>query len=154
MFSFLFCILLLVYMRVRFKKTAAFFVILIASLDIFLANTGYYTSGSWKFYIDSNEWGEHTFLGKISDNKGSDRYFVTFKTLGEFNHFPYDRAILAPPYAPLFGLYSFSGAEVLRIGYYEAFTNLLKDSPNIETWEEVSRCVWHSLCDYWFRISG
>jgi len=132
LFSFLFCILLLVYMRIRFKKTSVFLIILVAALDMFLANTGYYTSGSWKFYIDSNEWGEHTFLGKISNNKDSDRYFVTFKTLGEFNHFPYDRAILAPPYAPLFGLYSFSGAEVLRIGHYEAFSSLLRDSPNIE----------------------
>jgi hypothetical protein len=57
---------------------------------------------------------------------------VTFKTLGEFSHFPYDRAIVAPPYAPLFGLYSFSGAEVLRVGHYEAFSNLLKDSPTLE----------------------
>jgi hypothetical protein len=56
---------------------------------------------------------------------------VTFKTLGEFNHFPYDRAIVAPPYAPLFGLYSFSGAEVLRVGYYEAFSNMLRDSPTL-----------------------
>jgi len=129
LFSFLFCIMLLVYMRVRFKKTAAFLIILIAALDIFLANTGYYTSGSWKFYINTNEWGDHTFLGKISGNKETERYFVTFKTLGEFNHFPYDRAILAPPYAPLFGLYSFSGAEVLRIGNYETFSSLLKDTP-------------------------
>jgi hypothetical protein len=119
-------------MRVRFKKTAAFFVILIAVLDIFLANTGYYTSGSWKFYINTNEWGEHTFLGKIAGNKATERYFVSFKTLAEFNHFPYDRAILAPPYAALFGLYSFGGAEVLRIGHYEAFSSLLKDSPTLE----------------------
>jgi hypothetical protein len=132
LFSFLFCIMLLAYMRIRFKKTAAFFVILIAVLDIFLANSGYYTSGSWKFYINTNEWGEHTFLGKITGNKATERYFVSFKTLGEFNHFPYDRAILAPPYAALFGLYSFGGAEVLRIGHYEAFSNLLKDSPTLE----------------------
>ena len=132
LFSFLFCIMLLAYMRIRFKKTAAFFVILIAVLDIFLANSGYYTSGSWKFYINTNEWGEHTFLGKIAGNKATERYFVSFKTLGEFNHFPYDRAILAPPYAALFGLYSFGGAEVLRIGHYEAFSSLLKDSPTLE----------------------
>jgi hypothetical protein len=132
MFSFLFCIMLLVYMRVRFKKTAAFLIILIATLDIFLANTGFYTSGSWKFYIDTNDWSEHTFLGKMTGNRESSRYFVTFKTLGEFNHFPYDRTVLAPPYAALFGLYSFSGAEVLRIGHYEAFSNLLKDSKTLE----------------------
>ncbi len=132
LFSFLFCIMLLAYMRIRFKKTAAFSIILIAVLDIFLANSGYYTSGSWKFYINTNEWGEHTFLGKIAGNKTTERYFVSFKTLGEFNHFPYDRAILAPPYAALFGLYSFGGAEVLRIGHYEAFSSLLKDSPTLE----------------------
>ncbi len=132
MFSFFFSVMLLVYMRVRSKKIAGFVVILIVALDIFLANTGYYTSGSWKFYINTNEWGNHTFLGRLSDNKESERYFVTFKTLGEFNHFPYDRAIVAPPYAPLFGLYSFSGAEVLRIGHYEAFSNMLKDSPTLE----------------------
>jgi len=132
LFSFLFCILLLVYLRVSFKRLAAFFVILIAALDMFLANTGYYTSGSWKSYIDSNKSASHEFLRKMSGNRGLDRYFVTFKTLGEFNYFPYDRTILAPPYASLFGLYSFSGAEVLRIGHYEAFSNLIKDSPGIE----------------------
>jgi hypothetical protein len=57
---------------------------------------------------------------------------VTFKTLGDFNHFPYDRAIVAPPYAPLFGLYSSGGAEVLRVGHYEAFSNILKDFPTLE----------------------
>lgn len=132
LFSFLFCILLLVYLRIRFKRPAAFLVILIAALDMFLANAGYYTSGSWKSYIDSGKGGSHTFLDKMSGSKSSDRYFVTFKTLDEFNRFPYDRAILAPPYASLFGLYSFGGAEVLRIDYFEAFSNLLKDSPGIE----------------------
>lgn len=132
LFSFLFCISLLVFMRIRFKKTGALFIILIATLDIFLANIGYYTSGSWRFYIDTNEWGEHTFLGKMRQGKDTDRYFVTFKTLGEINHFPYDRAILSPPYAALFGLYSFGGAEVLRVGHYEAFSNLLKDSATLE----------------------
>ncbi len=36
---------------------------------------------------------------------------MTFKTLDEFNRFPYDRSILAPPYASFFGLYSFGGAS-------------------------------------------
>jgi len=132
LFSFLFCILLLVYLRIRFKRSAAFLVILIATLDMFLANAGYYTSGTWKSYIDLEKWGSHTFLDKMSGNERLDRYFVTFKTLEEFNRFPYDRAILAPPYASLFGLYSFGGAEVLRIDYFEAFSSLLKDSPGIE----------------------
>jgi len=132
LFSLLACITLLVYLRVRYKKAAAFLIVLVAALDMFLANTGFYTSGAWKFYIDANDRGAQAFLGKMSDNKGSDRYFVTFKTLGEFNHFPYDRTIFAPPYASLFGLYSFGGAEVLRIGHYEAFSNLLQDSAGIE----------------------
>lgn len=132
MFSFIFCIMLLVYLRVRSKKIAGFLIILTVALDMFLANNGYYTAGAWKFYINTNDWSEHTFLGKLSGSNGVERYFVTFKTLGEFNHFPYDRTIVAPPYAPLFGLYSFSGAEVLRIGHYEAFSNMLKDSPTIE----------------------
>lgn len=132
LFSFLFSIILLIYLRVRFKRSAAFLIILIAGLDLFLANAGYYTSGSWRFYIDTNRWGEHTFLGKLRDGAETDRYFVTFKTLGQFNHFPYDRAIVAPPYASLFGLYSSGGAEVLRVGHYEAFSNLLKDSPTLD----------------------
>lgn len=132
LFSFLFCILLLIYLRASFKRLAAFFIILIAALDMFLANTGYYTSVSWKSYIDSSKLPSHTFIREMSENKGLDRYFVTFKTLGEFTYFPYDRTILAPPYSSLFGLYSFSGAEVLRIGHYEAFSNLIKDSPGIE----------------------
>lgn len=132
LFSFSFCTMLLVFMRTRFKKAASFALALLVGLDIFLANMGYYTSGSWKFYIDTNKWGEHTFLGKMSSAGETERYFVTFKTLGEFNHFPYDRAILAPPYAGIFGLYAFGGAEVLRINNYEMFSNLLKDSPTIE----------------------
>ncbi len=64
LFSFLFCILLLVYLRIRFKRPAAFLVILIAALDMFLANAGYYTSGTWKSYIDSGKGVRIRFLTK------------------------------------------------------------------------------------------
>lgn len=133
LFSLLFCVLLVFYLRVRFKKTVLFLVLLIAALDMYFGNAGYYTAGNWKFYIEPKGWGTYTFFTKLSDNKNTDRYFVTFKTLNDFNYFPYDRTILAPPYASLFGLYTFGGAEVLRIGHYENFANLLKDSPTIDS---------------------
>lgn len=132
LFSFLFCILLLVYLRVRFKKTALFLIVLIVSLDLFLANNGYYTAGSWKFYIGREEGGEHSFLHYMAANGKTERYFVSYKTMNEFNHFPYDRAITGPPYAALFGLYSLGGMEVMRITHHEVFSRLVKDSQSLE----------------------
>ncbi|OPX97033.1 MAG: Bacterial membrane protein YfhO [Syntrophorhabdus sp. PtaB.Bin006] len=128
LFSFTFCIMLLVYLRVRYKKAASLAVMLVVIADLFLANSGYYMSAPWKSYISVKQQGEHAFLDRIIDSRGTERYFVSFKTIREFNCFPYDRAILGPPYASLFGLYSIGGAEVLRVGHHEAFANLLRDS--------------------------
>jgi hypothetical protein len=131
LFSFLFCLMPLIYLRVRFKRTVSFVIMFVLVLDLFLANNGYYTSGSWKFYIDMNDRQQNAFLGKVS-NAETARYFVSFKTLKEFTYFPYDRIILSAPYASLFDLYSLGGAEVLRLRHHETFSTLLKDSPSID----------------------
>lgn len=127
LFSFTFCIMLLVYLRVRYKKTASLAVMFVVASDLFLANCGYYTSAPWQSYITTKQWGEHSF-SDIVNNRDTERYLVSLKTMREFNCFPYDRAILGPPYASLFGLYSVGGAEILRVGHHEAFTNLITDS--------------------------
>jgi len=127
-FSYTFCIMLLVYLRVQHKKAASFAVMLVVISDLFLANSGHYASAPWKSYISAKQWGEHSFVDSIVDNGDTERYFVSFKTLREFNCFPYDRTILSPSYASLFGLYSIGGAEVLRISHHEMFANLLRDS--------------------------
>ncbi|OPY78935.1 MAG: Bacterial membrane protein YfhO [Syntrophorhabdus sp. PtaU1.Bin153] len=127
LFSFIFCVMLLVYLRVRHKKTASFVVMFVVASDLFLANSGYYTSAPWQSYITTKQWGEHSF-SDIANNRDTERYLVSLKTLREFNCFPYDRVILSPPYAALFGLYSVGGAEVLRVGHHEAFANLITDS--------------------------
>ncbi len=132
LFSFLFCILIFLYLRVRFKKTGLFLVAFVVALDLFLANNGYYTTGSWKFYINEEEGHSQSFLYKIAANREIERYFVSFKTMNEFSHFPYDRAIIGPPYASLFGLYSFGGMEVMRITHHEALSGLIKDSPSLK----------------------
>ena len=44
--------MLVFYLRVRFKKTVLFLVLLIAALDMYFGNAGYYTAGNWKFYIE------------------------------------------------------------------------------------------------------
>ena len=72
LFSFVFCIMLLVYLRVRFKGTAAFLIVLVVALDLFLANNGYYTSGSWKFYINSRQ-GRRALIPRQNSSKQGNR---------------------------------------------------------------------------------
>jgi len=61
-----------------------------------------------------------------------DRYFLTPKTHSTYNRFPKDRAAMSSAYAPLAGLYTVEGAEVLRLGYYDLFINWLKILSSIE----------------------
>jgi hypothetical protein len=126
-FSFIFCIMVLVYVRVRFKRTVLAFIILILGADLFLASYGYYSVHPWKDYM-----APHPFAEKLADDRDTARYFVTPKTDKTYPLFPRSRQTLSAPFAALFGLYSVDGAEVLRISPYDKFLYLLKNAPSVE----------------------
>jgi hypothetical protein len=126
-FAFLFCVLLLVYRRVTRKRLIMLFMIAILGLDLFLANYGFYNSSLWEMYTQP-----HEFVSEIVKKGKMDRYFVTPKTHATFDRFPRDKASMSSAYAPLFGLYTVEGAEVLRVRYYDLFINWLKILSSID----------------------
>jgi hypothetical protein len=122
-FSFLFCVALLAYLRAKLqqKKYVLFGIIILLTVDLFLANYGYYQTVSWKKFIS-----EHKFASTLSKARETERYFVTEKTHTELGkYFPTDKAILNAPYAPLFGFYTIQGIEILRIAHHDLFLNML-----------------------------
>jgi len=126
LFSFFFCVMLLVCLRIRYKKTALFFLIAILTADLFFANYGYYKLAQWNEYMEKNPFEE-----KIKNNEFK-RYIVTPKTKDIFSLYPEDKKIMAPAYSALSGLYTESGMEVMRIAHYELFTNILYGTKSIE----------------------
>jgi len=136
LFSFFFCVMLLVCLRIKYKKTAFFFLITIMTADLFLANYGYYQLEDWHNYIK-----KHPFEEKIKNIK-TERYIVTPLTKDTFKLYPEDKKALMPAYAAMAGLYTESGMEVLRLADYEIFTSMLYST---ETVEEARR---------YFDISG
>ena len=121
LFSFLFCVTLLIYLRFRRMKYVMYGMVFLLIADLFLANYGNYTRISWKVFES-----EHKFTSLLSKAKETERYFVTNKTnakLGQY--FPTDRAILNTPYAPIFGLYTIGGSEILKVAHYNLFFDML-----------------------------
>jgi hypothetical protein len=123
LFSFLFCLLLLVYLRRRWKNFPLYMITGLLTLDLFLANYGFYFALSWKWYLSP-----HVFAEGIMTQDNSGRYFMSIKTAKEFQNFPYDKAALSPAYASLYDLYSIGGSEVMRIYHHEMFVNILNGS--------------------------
>jgi hypothetical protein len=126
-FAFLFCILLLVYRRITRKGIVMVFMVIILGLDLFLANYGFYSSLPWEIYVRP-----HEFVSEIIKRGKTDRYFVTPKTRSTYDRFPKDKASMSSSYAPLSGLYTVEGAEVLKLGHYDTFMSLLKTAPSLE----------------------
>jgi hypothetical protein len=126
-FSFVFCVLLLVYLRVARRKLLMHSIVLLLTLDLFLANYGFYTHVSWREYTEG-----HPFAQAIEERGALDRYFITPKTHKALDRFPWDRMILAPAYAPVLGLYAFEGAEVLRLTHYDMFMYMVKSGASLE----------------------
>ena len=119
LFSFFFCIMLLISLRIKYKKIAFFSLVTILTADLFLANYGYYQLDAWKDYMK-----KHSFEEKMGNEK-KERYIVTPMTKETFKLYPEDRMAMGPAYAAIKGLYTESGMEVLRIADYEIFTNML-----------------------------
>ncbi|MCX5811447.1 MAG: YfhO family protein [Proteobacteria bacterium] len=126
-FSFLFCLMLLIYLRVKHKKIVLQILLILLTTDLFLASYSFYATIPWKAYMEN-----HDFLNNLITSKNTERFFVTPKTNAEFNKFPQDRGILAAAYAPIFGLYAASGSEVLRVKQNEIFLNTMFGTGTIE----------------------
>jgi hypothetical protein len=123
LFSFLFCVALLAYLRAKLRKRkyVLFGIVALLTADLFLANYGYYQTVPWKTFIS-----EHKFATTLSKARETERYFVTEKTHTELgNYFPIDRTILNAAYAPLFGFYTIQGIEIMRIAHQNLFLNIL-----------------------------
>ncbi len=127
LFSFLFCLSLLAYLRVKRKRIMILVLIGLATADLFLANFGYYGTTPWKFYMEP-----HSFAEKISAHGNMGRYLMTPKTMGEFNHFPGNRMVLNPSYAAIFPIYAIQGSEVLRSSHYDTFLSILENTPSLD----------------------
>jgi hypothetical protein len=119
-FSFLFCLMLLVYLRVKHKKIVMQILLLLLITDLFLASYNFYATVSWNVYME-----KHDFSDNLIKSENTERYFVTPKTNAEFDAFPKDRGILAASYAPIFRLYAVGGSEVLRVKQNEIFLNTM-----------------------------
>jgi hypothetical protein len=126
-FAFVFCILLLVYRRITRRRLVMALMVVLLMLDLFLANFEFYAYLPWESYMRP-----HEFVSTIVERGKMGRYFLTPKTQSAFNRFPKDKAAMASAYAPLSGLYTVEGAEVLRLSHYDIFIHLLKSAPSIE----------------------
>lgn len=76
---------------------------------------------------------EHKFVPLLCGARDTERYFVTNKThadLGRF--FPTDRALLHTPYAPVFGLYTVGGVEIMRVARHDQFLNMLLGAATLQ----------------------
>ena len=112
-----------------YTKYVLYAIVILLTIDLFLANYGYYQAASWKKYIS-----RHEFTDILSENREEgERYFVTEKTNNELGkHFPTDRAILNAPYASLFGLYTIQGSEIMQVQYQNEFVGTLLKSKTLE----------------------
>ncbi|MGD0657669.1 MAG: YfhO family protein [Syntrophorhabdales bacterium] len=125
-FSFLCCTLLLVSMRTG-RTRLLYGLICLLVMDQFLANFGYYQTTPWRAYASSPVLAE-----PLSQGTPPDRYYLTAEADKEFYGFPYNRAVVSPAYAALFGLYTIGGSEVMKVAHQDAFCDLIKNSSSVE----------------------
>jgi len=127
-FSFVFCVSLLVYLRLKNRKLVILFFVFLITVDLFLANFGFYHTTDWNWFIS-----KHRIERYLLDQKDTGRYFVTAKSYKEFgSNSPTDRLSFNPYYAPLFGLYTIEGIEVMRLTYQNTFLGILFKTESLE----------------------
>ena len=126
LFSFLFCVGLMLYLRSRLKGLIIAGLVVLVSLDLFLANCRHYEFKNWGDYIR-----KHEFVDLMTRRDDGSRYLLTPKAANEFKVFPADRLAMAPAYAALFGVSAFDGAEVFRIARHESLLNLITSAPSL-----------------------
>ncbi len=125
-FSFLFCTGLLLYVRLRAKRIALGFVLVVLTADLFLASYGFYGTTSWKWFEKPDG-----FTRELLHNTETERFMVSVKTENELNSILIGKNYLVAPYSALYGLYSIGGAEVMRIGHHEKYLGLFNCVQNI-----------------------
>jgi uncharacterized membrane protein YfhO len=126
LFSFMFCVMLLVYLRARQKKFIMVIIVFLLTADLFLANYGFYYSVPWKWYIAKKGFAEDLMKGKETE-----RYLVSGRTIKELGSLQVEIAVPLHHYAALFGLYSTSGMEVMRVIYHDIFLQIMNNRPSI-----------------------
>ena len=126
LFSFTFCVILLISLRIKFKMAIKYILVVVLTMDLFLANYGFYLSVPWSWYIEKK-----VFAEELLKNQENERYLVSNKTIQEFLAFPVEISVTLPHYAPLFGLYSTGGIEVMKVNRHEIFLTIMNSTPSI-----------------------
>ncbi len=126
-FSFLFCVALVCFLRVKARAWVLLAVMALLTSDLLLANYRYYLSWPWDEYIRKHDFSE------LMSGKGDDsRYLFSPKSAREFDLFPYDRYAMAPGYASLFNAYALGGAEAFRLANHEFYSGLIERMPSLD----------------------
>ena len=126
-FALTFCLMILVYVRIRYKKTAMSIIVLLIITDLFLANYGYYRSMPWNQFAQKDE-----FVHILSGGRNTERYFVTNRAHQEFEGLYYDVPVIDPSHASVYELFTVKGVEVMKITRHDIFINLLLTSPTLQ----------------------
>lgn len=112
--------------RLKGRVIAILSILCIISLDLFLANHGYYNTLRKEQLLIK----DHAFVTAMREKDYMGRYFLTSKTISDL-YPPREINAIAAQYAPLYGLYSIDGIEIMRLSYYEQFMKILNDSPTV-----------------------
>lgn len=121
LFSFCFCVMFLVYLRAKTGRSViAVLMIVLLTADLFLANFGFYSLSSWKWFIS-----RRGFAETLQANRETERYFVTSKTEKELEYIFHGKMALTSPYASMFGLYTTGGSEVMKVLHHANFINMI-----------------------------
>jgi hypothetical protein len=124
LFSFLFCSALFLYFKIqsnKLKNVILFAVLFVSIFDLFLANYGFFSSVSWKWFT-----AREGFVKELPSAEETERYFVTVKTEREFQNVVLGKNSMSAPYASMYGLYTVGGSEVMRVESQDTFLRMFQ----------------------------
>jgi hypothetical protein len=119
-------VILLVYLRIKSRRVVMFIIVGILTMDLFLANYGFYSSVPWNWYIEKKDFAED-----LMKSKTTERYFITQKSIKDLESIPIRWTIDSQGHAPFFGLFTIGGVEVMRIKHHENFLSIMNSTPSI-----------------------
>jgi len=128
-FSFLFCSTLLLFVRSQrktYRNIVLFIALFVSIFDLFLANYGFFSSVSWKWFI-----AKEGLIKEIPSGNETGRYFVTVKTESEFQNVVLSKNSMSSPYAAMYSLNTVGGSEVMRIEHQDTFLRMFSCFKNI-----------------------
>jgi hypothetical protein len=129
LFSFLFCSALFLYFKIqsnKLKNVILFAVLFVSIFDLFLANYGFFSSVSWKWFT-----AREGLVKEIPSEKETGRYFVTVKTEREFQNVVLGKSSMSAPYASMYGLHTVGGSEVMRVESQDTFLRMFSCFKNV-----------------------